>query len=111
MLGRLNEWGYGVACELKEWGRGIDLKLFSPERRSIEFRSSKGFHENDIVILWVGRLVLEKRPDIYMQVVRRLQNEGLPVSAMIVGNGTYEKTVSQLTRVSCCGWLVIFITI
>ena len=33
MLKRLKEWGYGEATELKEWGRGIDLKLFSPERR------------------------------------------------------------------------------
>lgn len=83
MLKRLNEWGYGKAAELKEWGRGIDLKLFSPERRSAEFRSSKGFHENDIVVLWVGRIVPEKRPDIFMSVVKRLQTEGLPVQAMV----------------------------
>ena len=83
MLKRLNEWGYGKATELKEWGRGIDLKLFSPERRSAAFRSSKGFHENDIVVLWVGRIVPEKRPDIFVNVVKRLQAEGLPVQAMV----------------------------
>jgi len=31
--------------------------------------------------------------------------EGLPVKAMVVGNGTFEKTLSQLKSVVCCGWL------
>ncbi len=36
------DWGYGVSTELKEWGRGVDLKLFSRDRRSTAFRQSKG---------------------------------------------------------------------
>jgi len=73
------EWGYGSATELKEWGRGVDMNMFSPERRSAQFRASKGFTDHDVVVLWVSRLVPEKRPDIWMQCVKRLQEEGLPV--------------------------------
>ena len=105
MLKRLESWGYGVCAELKEWGRGCDLKLFSPERRSIPFRESKQMTENDVVILWVGRLVPEKRPDIWLNTVKKLQSEGLPVKALVVGNGTFEKSLSQVKHVSCCGWL------
>lgn len=105
MLKRLEDWGYGTCAELKEWGRGIDLKLFCPERRSNSFRATKGFSPSDVVILWVGRLVPEKRPDIWINAVMRLQSEGLPVKAMVVGNGTFEKTLSQLKDVACCGWL------
>lgn len=106
MLRKMREkWGYGSATELKLWGRGVDMKVFSPERRSQQFRSSKGISESDVVILWVGRIVPEKRPDIWMGVVKRLQDEGYPVKALVVGSGTFERTMSSLRHVSCCGWL------
>jgi len=99
------EWGYGKATELKLWGRGVDMNMFSPERRSQRFRSSKGISESDVVVLWVGRLVPEKRPDIWLGVVKRLQDEGLPVKAMIVGAGTFERNFAQLRDATCLGWL------
>lgn len=100
-----DEWGYGTATELKEWGRGVDMQIFNPERRSQAFRTSKGISESDIVVLWVSRIVPEKRPDIWLSVVKRLQDEGLPVKSLVVGSGTFEKYLSQLKHVNCCGWL------
>ncbi len=100
-----DEWGYGSCTELKEWGRGVDMNIFSPERRSESFRASRGIAESDVVVLWVSRLVPEKRPDIWMETVRRLQEEGLPVKALVVGNGTFEKYLSKLKHVCCLGWL------
>jgi len=97
--------GFGRFTELKLWGRGCDLDLFSPDRRSQEFRSSRDIGENDIVLLWVGRLVPEKRPEIWMDVVDRLQNEGMPVKGMVVGHGTFENSLSKMKDVICCGWL------
>jgi phosphatidylinositol alpha 1,6-mannosyltransferase len=99
------EWGYGVATELKEWGRGVDMKMFTRDRRSEAFRQSKGILPHEVVILWVGRLVPEKRPEIWVSVVKRLQAEGLPVKGMVVGHGTFEATLSQLKNIVCCGWL------
>jgi phosphatidylinositol alpha 1,6-mannosyltransferase len=99
------EWGYGSATELKQWGRGVDMNIFSPERRSERFRASKGIAKTDVVILWVGRLVPEKRPDIWMGVVKRLQDEGLPVKALVVGSGTFERYLNTLQHATCCGWL------
>jgi phosphatidylinositol alpha 1,6-mannosyltransferase len=99
------EWAYGTATELKEWGRGVDLQLFTPERRSQTFRSAKGINQTDVVVLWVSRIVPEKRPDIWLSVVKRLQDEGLAVKALVVGSGTFEKYLSKLKHVSCCGWL------
>jgi len=106
MLRRMeNEWGYGTCTKLREWGRGVDLKLLSPDRRSLQFRESKHISDTDVVILWVGRLVPEKSPDIWLNVVKRLQLEGLPVRAMVVGSGSFEATLSQIKNVVCCGWL------
>jgi len=105
MLSKMESWGYGSCAELHEWGRGCDLKVFTPARRSTQFRTSKRMADTDVVILWVGRLVPEKRPDIWLHTVRRLQAEGLPVKAMVVGNGSYEKTLAGIKDVTCCGWL------
>lgn len=100
-----DEWGYGKCTELREWGRGVDMNLFSPDRRSNYFRAAHGIGESDIVVLWVSRLVPEKRPDIWLNVVKRLQDSGLPVKALVVGNGTFEKYLSKLKHVTLCGWL------
>jgi hypothetical protein len=53
----------------------------------------------------VGRFVPKTRPDIWLQTVVKLQQEGFPVKALVVGNGTFEKTLSQVRDVTCCGWL------
>jgi glycosyltransferase involved in cell wall biosynthesis len=109
MLEKMEGWGYGTCTDLYQWGRGCDLKVFNPERRSYQFRESKGnslfcfvlfckvlhsygtliillslitlllnphymclgMSETDIVIIWVGRLVPEKRPDIWLNTVKR----------------------------------------
>ena len=41
MLAKMEKWGYGSCTELHEWGRGCDLKVFTPHRRSQQFRTSK----------------------------------------------------------------------
>lgn len=100
-----NDMKFGTCTELKMWGRGVDMDIFSPARRSETFRRSKGFTNEDIVILWVGRLVPEKRPDIWLNTVKKLQDEGYPVKAMVVGSGSFEKYLSRLKFITCCGWL------
>jgi len=49
--------------------------------------------------------VPEKRPDIWLSAVKRLQDEGLPVKSLVVGTGTFEKYLSKLSHVSICGWM------
>jgi len=105
IIGKMKDEGFGKHTRLVEWGRGIDLKLFAPERRSQSFRASKGISETDIVILWVGRIVPEKQPDIWLEVMERLSADGLPAKGLVVGHGNYEATLSKLPNVSCCGWL------
>lgn len=58
---KIEKMGYGRHTQIKFFERGIDLKLFDPQRRSEAFRASKGISPGDVVLLWVGRLVPEKR--------------------------------------------------
>lgn len=87
------------------WGRGIDLDRFSPKHRSAKFRAQFGFRDDDVVLTWVGRLVPEKRPDIFCDVVRRLAEEGVPFRALVVGAGPCEEEVAALPNTVFAGWM------
>ncbi len=91
--------------KLDVWGRGIDLERFSPKHRSQSFRQRMGFDENDVVILWCGRLVPEKRPDIFCNVIRRLHERKIPFKALIVGQGPVEDDVKNLPNTVFAGWM------
>jgi len=69
------------------WSRGIDRTLFNPERRDMEWRRSLGIGDDEKVILFVGRLVLEKGLDIFSETMNRLTEQGLAHRALIVGDG------------------------
>lgn len=90
--------------DLKVWGRGVDLERFHPSHRSDDFRARYGFAPDDVVVTWVGRLVPEKRPDIFAHVVRRLTDEGLNFKALIVGAGPCEGEMKELPNTTFVGW-------
>lgn len=90
---------------LQVWGRGIDLERFSPKYRSQTFRKRYGFQPTDVVLTWVGRLVPEKRPDIFGYVVRRLAQEGIPFRALIVGAGPCEDEAKAWPNTTFAGWM------
>lgn len=69
------------------WGRGVDRATFDPARRDMAWRRRMGVADDEIAVLFFGRLVLEKGVDDFIAVVRRLRAEGLPVRALVVGEG------------------------
>lgn len=90
---------------LKVWGRGVDIDKFNPAYRSMEYRRSFGIPDDAAVVLWVGRLVPEKRPDIFVNVIRRLHAKGLNYHALVVGAGPCEKDIKSLPNTTFAGWL------
>lgn len=69
------------------WSRGVDHTLFNPGRRDPAWRRAQGFKDSDIVIAFVGRLVLEKGLGVFADTIDRLTKNGRPVKALIVGDG------------------------
>jgi glycosyltransferase involved in cell wall biosynthesis len=53
------------------WGRGVDTVKFHPDLRCQKYRHGLGIADDTVVLCWAGRLVPEKRPDIFARVVRR----------------------------------------
>lgn len=69
------------------WSRGVDTELFDPRQRSAMWRQGHGIGEDDVALLFFGRLVLEKRIDCFADVVRALKDRGLKVRLVVVGEG------------------------
>ena len=81
----LNE--HGITDGLRLWERGVNTDRFAPERRSLEWRRAQGINDNEIVVSFVSRLVWEKGLDVYADVIRRLEQQGIPHRSMVVGDG------------------------
>jgi phosphatidylinositol alpha 1,6-mannosyltransferase len=72
---------------VKLFSRGVDRSLFDPARRDLGWRRAQGFADDDIVILFFGRPVIEKGLEIYIDAVQRLQRERETIRPLIVGAG------------------------
>ncbi|HET9428329.1 MAG TPA: glycosyltransferase family 1 protein [Allosphingosinicella sp.] len=90
---------------VKIWGRGVDRALFSPERRDLAWRRSQGWADKDIVILFFGRLVLEKGVDVFVETLRRLSSSGIHVRALVVGAGPAVERFAPLPGATLAGHL------
>lgn len=87
------------------WSRGIDRNQFGPSRRDMEWRRKLGFGDEDVVILFFGRLVLEKGIDIYLAVMRQLQQRGIKSRPLVVGTGPASKEFAELSGIVTTGHL------
>jgi phosphatidylinositol alpha 1,6-mannosyltransferase len=87
------------------WSRGVDPELFNPGQRDPDWRRSQGWTEDDVVVLWLGRLVVEKGVEVFVDVVRRLHAAGYNVRPLIVGAGPAENRFRALDDAVLTGHL------
>lgn len=69
------------------WSRGIDRKQFNPDRRSLDWRRSIGIADEEFVILFLGRIVMEKALDVFSEAVEELESRGVKHRVLVVGDG------------------------
>jgi glycosyltransferase involved in cell wall biosynthesis len=87
---------HGFNDGMKVWARGVNTKLFSPEKRDLEWRRKAGFKDNDIVVTFVSRLVWEKELDTYRHSVQQVASKNPRVKALIVGDGPAKDELLKL---------------
>ena len=87
------------------WSRGVDRSLFHPGRRDMAWRLSRGIAEQEVAILFFGRLVLEKGVSVYIETVAELQRRGLSVRPLLVGAGPALEAFAGLAGVAATGHL------
>lgn len=79
------------------WSRGIDSHLFAPSRRDPSWRMSQNIAEDETVVLFFGRLVLEKGIDVYLGTMRELAARGRKVRPLVVGEGPARSLFADLS--------------
>ena len=69
------------------WSRGVDTEIFTPARRDMEWRRSLGIRDEEPVVGYVGRLVMEKGLDVFAETVDLLVRRGSRARILVVGEG------------------------
>ncbi len=75
--------------------RGIDTGLFSPTQRQVALRSSWGVGEQDRVLLYVGRLAVEKNIGVVIHSYRGLKLRHPDIRLVLVGDGPMRTELQQ----------------
>lgn len=69
------------------WTRGVDRAQFNPERRDMEWRRSLGISDNELAVMFLGRLVLEKGLDVFVETIELLNQRSVPHRPLVIGEG------------------------
>jgi len=78
---------HGLGSQVRLWGRGVDRDRFSPARRDDMWRRSHGLADDEVAVLFFGRLVLEKGLGVFAETLAMLVRRGLRVRPLVVGDG------------------------
>ncbi len=72
---------------VRTWARGVDAELFNPGRRDPDWRLRQGFDPDRPVIVFLGRIVMEKGLAAFAETVRRLEAADRPPHVLVIGDG------------------------
>ncbi len=69
------------------WSRGVDRTIFDPSKRDREWRRAHGLDDDDVAIVFLGRLVMEKGLDVFAETIVQLRKLQVPHKVLVIGDG------------------------
>ena len=69
------------------WSRGVDRDLFHPRRRDMAWRRAQGIADDEVVVGFFSRLVMEKGLDVFSDAIDELRRHNVPHRVLVVGEG------------------------
>ena len=73
--------------DISLWSRGVDREQFNPGRRSLEWRRAYGIQDDEMVVSFLGRLVLEKGLDVFSDAIDAARKKGASLRVLAIGDG------------------------
>ncbi|HKU92551.1 MAG TPA: glycosyltransferase family 1 protein [Sphingomicrobium sp.] len=73
--------------DIQTWTRGIDRDQFNPDQRDMAWRRSIGIAEDEMVIGFLGRIVMEKGLDVFADAIHAFATFGLKHRVLVIGEG------------------------
>jgi len=89
---KANQIGINNVCRM---GRGVDNKLFNPNKYSNEFRSSIGATKEDLILTYVGRLAKEKNLNEVVIAFESALRVNPNIKLLFVGEGPELKSLKK----------------
>jgi glycosyltransferase involved in cell wall biosynthesis len=77
---------------------GVDPERFSPTVDGSRVRKEFGITQDTFLVSMVGVLRSWKRHDLFLEAVRHLKERGLPVRALVAGEGPQRENISEAIR-------------
>ena len=75
--------------------RGIDLELFTPTKRDPSLRKSWGLSENQLAVLFVGRLAVEKNIELAIDTYQHMHQVNKQTRMILVGDGPMKEKLAS----------------
>ncbi len=69
------------------WTRGVDREQFNPARRDLEWRRAQGIADDELVVAFLGRVVMEKALDVFADAADVLAARGVRHRVLVIGEG------------------------
>ena len=73
--------------DISIWTRGVDREQFHPGRRDMEWRRGLGIADDELVVAFLGRVVMEKGLDVFADAVDVLAERKVKHRVMVIGEG------------------------
>jgi glycosyltransferase involved in cell wall biosynthesis len=73
--------------DISLWSRGVDRDTFNPGRRDLAWRRGLGIADDEVVIGFLGRLVMEKGLDVFADTIDDLTRRGFAHRVIVIGEG------------------------
>lgn len=81
----------GMHDDISIWSRGVDRTIFASEKRDLAWRRSFGIADDEIAVVFLGRLVMEKGLDIFAETIVQLRKRQVPHKVLVIGEGPAQK--------------------
>jgi len=69
------------------WTRGVDHAVFNPGQRDLAWRRRQDIADDEMVVVFLGRLVMEKGLDVFADAIDALAERGVKHRILVIGDG------------------------
>lgn len=76
-----------MAKDISMWTRGVDREQFNPGRRDMEWRRGLGIADDELLVVFLGRVVMEKGLDVFASAISELRKREVPHKVLVIGDG------------------------
>jgi glycosyltransferase involved in cell wall biosynthesis len=76
-----------MSRDISIWSRGVDRVQFSPARRDMAWRRELGIADNEMVVAFLGRIVMEKGLDVFADAIAAADRMGVRARVLVIGDG------------------------